>query len=475
MNPSKSVEEICELIKEYQLTSSKDYAAMRARWFRPDRKDVADAAQFCRWLVMNKYVTEFVAKVLSGRKSSQLVLNQYRLVDQLHAGPMKGAYLAIDALDRHVAIEVLAASSAADKTELEKFQQAAHNAMQVQHVNVGRILDTGEAHGFHYLVEEFYEGQTLEEILQRRKTMPYQQAARLMALAFAGLEALHSHGVPVGDLTANCLFLTHAGKDAPNQRTVKILHAGVKRKLFDEAAIGHSIRFVPGELELSAATTFQISDAGAIDVADDIFRLGSLFYRALTGHMPFEAEAGLKPLYPAKPVCQLNPEVPEMLGQMVDEMIDPDPQKRPTKASHVAKALRVFLAADEHSRETKAEENISLSQEGMSAKVSLDATPEVDAKEDEAMSTLPSLRRRRSETPQSLGGKLAAVWDELRPENRDLVCLAGGAVGILLIILLIELLAGLRFIYIAGLVTGAAFSYFVEIFAHWRQGKQATD
>src|SRR2546421_2790377 len=126
MTPTKTVEETCQLIQEYKLMSSSDYATMRKRWFRPDRKEVADAEEFRKWLVLNRYLTDFVARVLSGRKSGQLVLNQYRLQDQMISGPMAGAYLALDALDRPVAIEVLSATSAADRSVLMGFQQAAH-------------------------------------------------------------------------------------------------------------------------------------------------------------------------------------------------------------------------------------------------------------------------------------------------------------------------------------------------------------
>src|SRR5262245_43730494 len=133
MTPTKTVEEICAAIERYQLVSSKDVATMRTRWFRPERKDAADPEAFRRWVVANRYLTEFVAKVLSGRKSDQLVLNQYRLQDQLISGPMAGAYLAVDSLDRPVAVEVLAAHSAADKSVLAGFQQAAHKAMEVIH------------------------------------------------------------------------------------------------------------------------------------------------------------------------------------------------------------------------------------------------------------------------------------------------------------------------------------------------------
>jgi hypothetical protein len=122
MTQTKTVEEICKLIEQYKLMSSNHYATMRTRWFRPDRKEVADVERFKNWLVLNRYLTEFVAKVLSGRKSDQLVLNQYRLQDQLISGAMAGAYLALDPIDRTVAIEVLSANSASDPAVLAQFQ-----------------------------------------------------------------------------------------------------------------------------------------------------------------------------------------------------------------------------------------------------------------------------------------------------------------------------------------------------------------
>ncbi len=361
MTPTKSVEEICQLIQRYQLMSSKDYDVMRKRWFRPERKEVTDSEQLRKWLVLNRYLTDFVAKVVSGRKSDQLVLNQYRLQDQLISGPMAGAYLAIDPLERHVAIEVLSAQCAADKSILMGFEQAAQKAMNVHHVNVGGTIDIGQAHGFHYLVKEYYTGQTLEDILQRRRKLPYLQATRLMALALAGLEALHSQAVPAGDLSADCLLLAPVSKGSPNQRTVKILHAGVKRRVFDETAIGRSISLVqgiPDELHLATSCTFEVSTDAKVDPAGDIFRLGCIFYRCVTGQPPYSDGELPQPSRPAKPIAQVAPEVPEMLQQIIEEMIDPAPAKRPKKAAHVAKALRVFLAAEEHAQEAKAEENI---------------------------------------------------------------------------------------------------------------------
>ena len=437
MQPTKSVEEICQSIEKYQLLSSKAYATMHARWFRPERKDVADPEAFRKWLVLNRYLTDFVAKVLSGRKSDQLVLNQYRLQDQMISGPMAGAYLAIDSLDRPVAIEVLSSSSAADKAILADFQQVAQKAIQVHHPNVGRIVDTGDAHGFYYLVKDYYEGQTLEEILNQRGKLPYLLAMRLMALTLAGLEALHSQGVSAGDLTADCLLLAPASKDAPKQRTVKILHAGVKRQLFDETAIGRSISLVqgiPDSLELAASCTFQVSKAGTVDPAEDIFRLGCIFYRCVTGKIPFTARDLAQPLQPARPVAEVAPEVPEMLCQIIEKMIDPQPANRPQKAANIAKSLRVFLAAEEQGQETRAEENIVSPRAVMPSRTEEEpGYEEVEDEEEEQEEVEETPRRRKVQRQENVKegawDKAVALWEEVQPQVRDLLFLAGGAWG----------------------------------------------
>jgi hypothetical protein len=481
MQPTKSVEEIIAAIESYKLMSSKDVATMRARWFRPDRKQANDPEEFRRWLVLNRYLTEFVAKVLAGRKADQLVLNQYRIIDQLISGPMAGAYVAIDPLDQRVAIEVLSASCAADPSALHAFQRAAGKAIQVQHPNVGRILDTGEAHGFHYLVKEYFEGPTLEDILERRGKLPYQQAARLMALALAGVEALHGHGVPAGDLTADCVLLAPAGHGAANQRTVKILHAGVGRRLFDETAIGRSISLVqgiPDVLELAASCTFEVGEAGAPNPPEDIFRLGCLFYRCVTSQAPYREKEPARSARPATPVAQAAPDVPDMLGQIIDEMIDPDPAKRPQKAAHVAKSLRVFLAADEQAREVREEEYIAHPAQHVAAARGEDESPaeeEEEEPQEEADAEPIGPRRRTRRAPaenEGVWGKVVALWDEVQPQVRDLLFLASGALGMLFLIFMAEVLSGLTVTFVAGLFTGAAVSYFVEMFVRWRRERR---
>jgi serine/threonine-protein kinase len=392
---------------------------------------------------------------------------------------MTGAYLALDSLDRPVAIEVLASRSAADKTVLKAFQQAAHKVMEVQHPNVGRIVDTGEDHGLYFLVKEHNEGQTLDDILQKRGKIPYLQATRLIALALVGLDALHAKGVPAGDLTADCLLLAPT-KESPHQRTVKILHAGIKRRMFDETAIGRSITIqqgIPDELELtSACLLFAMDDVGSVNPPDDIFRLGCIFYRCVTGQAPYPKDQAPSPSRPPRPVAELAPDVPEMLCQIIDQMIDPNPANRPQKAAHVAKSLRIFLATEQEAHEARAEENIVVPAPERSPSKAQDEDEEAGEEEmEEEEEEAPRPRRKKSVAEhEGAWGKVVELWEEVQPEVRDLVFLGGGALLMLALIFLVEFVTGLRLSYVAGLATGVVVSWFVGVFVRWRQEQKAT-
>jgi serine/threonine protein kinase len=290
-----------------------------------------------------------------------------------------------------------------------------------------------------------------------------------MALALAGLGALHAKGVPAGDLTADCLLLAPAGKGSPNQRTVKILDAGVKRRLFDETAIGRSIAIVqgtPDELRLADSCTFHVSEAGTANPAEDVFRLGCVFYRCLTGKAPFEERELPQPSRPARPIREIDPEIPEMLAGIIEQMIDMDPSKRQQKAANVAKSLRVFLAAEEQGREAKAEENIVAPTD----KGRLDEEAEESESEEDEEEAQPRRGRRNESVPlEGFGGKAVALWQEVSPDVRDLLFFAAGALGVLLLIFVVQLLTGIGIVYIAGLATGIVASFCVDRFVRWRQ------
>jgi hypothetical protein len=445
-----SVEELCEKIAEHRILPSTELSRLRARWFQPKREDVSDVNKFGQWLAVNRYLSAFIIRMLRDGKADLLRLNQYQLTDHLVSGPFAGAYLAFDPLQRHVVLEVLSAERTADPQALRAFQTAAEQAMTVRHPHVNPTLDFGEAKGRYYLVREFNEGETLADILAQRGKIQPIAAARLFALALLGLQALHEKRVPAGPLGAESILLSTAGKSAGGKaRTVKILNAGVPRSHFDPAALDGAITAAPPE-DNAVASVWEP------EPREDIFRLGMTFYRSLVGVLPSPSElsaAGGHRL--VAPIRQLAPEVPEMLANLVETMVDADPARRPAGAAQAAKGLRVFLASEEEPSSSRPEEQVATQP---AAPVSAPAAEETPA-------ASPSAEPAAGEQPAEEGEgsqQLKALWKELRPGQRDWVFLGVGAAAVILVVLFLRLLTGIGIVNVVCLLTGGALSFFVE-------------
>jgi serine/threonine protein kinase len=455
---TSSVEQLCDKIAERRLLSSADLSRLRARWFRPNRAEVNDVDKFAQWLTVNGYLTAFAVRMLRSGKADLLRLNQYQLLDHLVSGPFAGAYLAVDPLQRHVVLEVLAANRAADPKAVQAFQVAADKARSVRHTNVNLTLDFGEAQGRHYLVREFDEGETLTDILTRRGRLKPIISARLFALALLGLQALHENQVPAGPLDANSLLLSVAGKSARNKaRNVKILNAGVPRSQFDPSALDTAITAAPP----SGGTG--VSPVASADPREDLFRLGCTFYHSLTGQPPYSPilEAELAPR--ATPIRQLAPDVPELLAQLVESMIDTNPAQRPRGAAQAAKSLRVLLASEEETTPSQPEEEL------VPHPIAPAAAPEPEPAS--AAVSSESVAEKQPAGGGALTQQFKMLWDELRPSQRDWVFLSIGAAAVVLMVLLLTLLTGIGFVNVVCLLTGGALSFFVERMLRLREGQ----
>src|ERR1044072_5900720 len=99
---------------------------------------------------------------------------------------MAGVYRAKHKLGQVVAIKVLPPSKAKDPTLLARFQREARLAVKLRHPNVVRTFRGGAAGELHYLVMEYLDGETLEDVLQRRSRFPPPEAVRLIYQALQG-------------------------------------------------------------------------------------------------------------------------------------------------------------------------------------------------------------------------------------------------------------------------------------------------
>src|SRR5215216_6436491 len=114
-----------------------------------------------RLLVAARHLTEYQAAHLLRGHTDGFFLGRYKVLDRIAKGRMAGVYKAVHESGQVVAIKVLPASRARDPETLARFKRE-----RPDHV---RVFALGEADGKHYLALEYLEGDTLDDVLQKRK------------------------------------------------------------------------------------------------------------------------------------------------------------------------------------------------------------------------------------------------------------------------------------------------------------------
>jgi twitching motility protein PilT len=347
-----TVEDLLGQIEKLKLMSEEECAALRSRWFRPGRKDQADATRFCEWLRVNDYMTEFAISALARGKADRLILNQYRITDLVRQGAQAGDFLATDPLDREVRLQIVAPQEARGPAWFEKLRDLVQRLMNVHHGGVAHVLDFGQARGVDYVVSEFVPGESLEEVLKKRGKLSPGKAARVFALVIDALQALHQNGVHLGDLRAEQLIFASTDKSGSGARTVRIVNAGFPRHFFNSAALAiGNVEAPPHPAERGNGMDLD----AAPRPEEDLFRLGALLFRTITGQ-----EFALRPGRTVQQVRQVASETPTMLADIIDSMLDPVAANRPKNAAAVAKALRVFLKTEEEQSPAQVEESVAI-------------------------------------------------------------------------------------------------------------------
>ncbi len=263
---------------------------------------------------------------------------RYRLEEQIGAGGMAPVWRAHDeVLDRAVAVKVLTAENTADPEEFERARNEARSAAGLAHPNVAAVYDFGTSRragrGAAYVVMELVEGALLSEYL-RTGPLNWRFAVRVGAEISAGLAAAHSHGIVHRDIKPANVVLTATG--------AKILDFGIAARigaadlLPDGTVLGTSAYLAPERL-----------DGAKVAPALDLYALGVVLYRNLTGELPWPAQTDDEMLRahrfdPPTPLPVIEGLAPEVV-RICHACLDKNPAGRPTA---IAAALILAASVD---------------------------------------------------------------------------------------------------------------------------------
>jgi serine/threonine protein kinase len=294
------------------------------------------------FLVRDGLLTHFQAEQIMLGKWRRFTIGKYKVLERLGSGGMGSVYLCEHKLmRRRVAVKVLPTAKASDPSALERFYREARAVAALDHANIVHAYDIDQDENLHFLVMEYVDGSSLQEIIKKSGPMEPTRAAHYIQQAALGLQHAHVAGLVHRDIKPGNILVDRQG-------TVKVLDMGLARffndeediltKKYDENVLGTADYLAPE----------QALDSHGVDIRADIYSLGATFYFVLTGKTPFsEGTVAQKLIWhqtrQPKPIRSVRPDVPEGLVAVVDRMMSKDPGKRYQTPGAVAEALAPWV------------------------------------------------------------------------------------------------------------------------------------
>lgn len=266
----------------------------------------------------------------------------YRIERRLGRGGMGILYLAVEpGLERRVALKLIAPEAAADDVFAQRFAEESRIAASIEHPNVVPIYAAGEEGGVPYIAMRYVAGSDLSRRLLDEGRMDPERAAALIAQVADGLDAIHAVGLIHRDVKPANVLLS----GEPGSEHAYITDFGVARNLATESGLTQTGRFV-GTLDYVAPE--QIS-GGTVDARVDVYALGCLLFKLLTGEVPFPREGEAARLY-----AHLNdpPPAPSLyapgggmgLDDVVARAMSKQPEDRYPSAGDLGRAASAALS-----------------------------------------------------------------------------------------------------------------------------------
>jgi len=260
-------------------------------------------------------------------------IHSYEINAHLGQGGMGNVYRATDTmLGREVALKMLHPQLTMQAQFLERFKKEARLLAQLLHPNIAVIYNFIEQGGNHFMVMEYVEGTSLDELLKTYKALPAAFVVPVCIQALEGLQHAHRKNIFHRDIKPSNLMLTAEG-------TLKLMDFGIAKMAGEQKMT--QVNKIVGTIEFMAPELIEGKDAS---VASDIYSMGATLYEMVSGKLPFESDTDfnlMQAILKKKATApdKLNASVPHKLSEIILKAMDKNPANRYVDARAFQNAL----------------------------------------------------------------------------------------------------------------------------------------
>ena len=273
---------------------------------------------------------------LSVADAEEILNDKFEVLDFLGQGGMGSVFKAREKSTGTIfAVKLLNPSLVQHEDSRKRFEREAKASMQIHDANVAAVYSYGIGHNeTPYLVMDFLEGKTLDQLLKEAQQLDYKRALDLSIQICDGLEQAHSRGVVHRDLKPSNIMIT---TPSPGVEFAKIFDFGIA-KVMPGQAIDLTVGDMTRTGDICGSPLYmapeQVQDNN-VDQRSDIYALGCVMYKALTGIHPFEGKNVLDTVAkiltseaPPLNVAAPGSHIPDSLSYVVEKCLSKAPGRR---------------------------------------------------------------------------------------------------------------------------------------------------
>lgn len=285
-------------------------------------------------------------------QAGTVIRGKYKILARIGEGGMATVFKAHhQLLDELRALKVIHTELARDGEFVKRFKNEAIMARKLNHPNAVRVDDLDLAEdGRPFIAMEFAEGETLKSLIQKAGSLPVSVVLDIAYQVCEALGAAHKIGMVHRDIKPDNVVLIPRQNANP---LAKILDFGISRLREETSGSGRAAQgltqtgVVIGTPEYMSPEQALGKRGDQLDGRSDLYSVGIVMYRMLTGELPFSADNTVEMILhhlktPPRPPHELKPElgIPDVVSAIVMKALQKDREQRYGTAAEMAKAIK---------------------------------------------------------------------------------------------------------------------------------------